>query len=402
MTHKDRSNVDAVQAAYIHVPFCLSKCAYCDFASQAGKADRIPDWFHCVQQEIRTVSRWADCQTQPKERLSSVFIGGGTPSLVDPACIADLIDTLRTCFGLTEDAEVTMEANPGTLTAEAAVTLAQAGVNRISLGLQTANPALLQRLGRCHDAKDFVNSVRFISQAGIERISADIMLGLPGQTLADVDQTLDLVLSLPIGHLSYYSLIIEEGTPFFERYHDQPQLLPDEMLEREMYHHTMDRLAGQGIQPYEISNAAAAGQVCRHNLVYWQAKPYYGFGPAAHSYLGGFRRGNTSDLETYLQCWSIESEPVQIDESTVFRATEEADFIDESERRKETMLLGLRLLEGVRYDEFLRRHGVDMTQLFAHELQRLEMRGLVVVDHDGVRLSRIGLDLANQVFIDFI
>jgi oxygen-independent coproporphyrinogen-3 oxidase len=385
------------ESAYIHVPFCLSKCHYCDFASQAGRTELIPAWFSAVKNEIAAVGEWASARADIKKPLKTIYIGGGTPSIVSPELIAKLLDTLESEFGLSDQCEITMEANPGTLKQNDLRQLASAGINRISLGLQSSQPRLLKLLGRIHSPGDFINSVTWAAKAGISRISADIMLGLPGQTLTDIDDTLDLLSSLPVGHVSYYSLIVEEGTPFYKIYSGHPELLPDDILEREMYGYTIDRLQGMGFEPYEISSAAVKGEQCRHNLVYWHADPYYGFGPAAHSYLADARRGNTGSLDMYLKVWSAKNE-----QNNPFLAVTETETINEMERRKETMLLGLRLLEGVGFAQFKSRHGVEMADIFQNILVSLNKRGLIEIDTQGVRLSRAGLDLANQVFMEFV
>ena len=351
----------------------------------------IPVWFDAVKKEISAIGSWASDQNGLKKPLKTIFFGGGTPSLVDPALIAQLIGFLGQEFKLARSCEITLEANPGTLNRDGLKRLVDAGINRISLGLQAAQPRLLKSLGRIHSPLDFVNSVKWADQAGIKKISADIMLGLPGQTVSDIDETLNLLFALPVGHVSYYSLIIEENTPFYDIYSGRSELLPDDNLERQLYHHTIDRLQQMGMQPYEISNASLPGEKCLHNLVYWHADSYYGFGPAAHSYLAGVRRGNTGSLDDYLA--SV---------GTPFGAVVEEVFIDETERQKETMLLGLRLLEGVSFDNFRARHGVELLSVFNDTLISLSNRGLVDVDEKCVRLSKSGLDFANQVFMEFV
>ncbi len=407
-------------AAYIHLPFCRRKCQYCDFISFADYQAWQPAYLQALQAEISAVGRWAREQGLVRP-LTSVFFGGGTPTLLPAADLASLLDQLHLAFGLDPAAEVTIEANPGTVSPASLATLRSAGFNRISLGLQAAQAHLLQRLGRIHSARDFVDSVRAARTAGFTRISADLMIGLPGQTLADVRQTLDLLLSLPIEHVSFYSLIIEPDTPFYDHYADHPERLPDEDLERAMYDLVRTTLAAHGLEPYEISNAARPGAACRHNLVYWRARPYYGFGVAAHSYLAGVRRGNTADLATWLAVWapcSSQQTPAPAPSMTAdtrtgqpvqpgcpgwpFSAVVSQESISPFEEMREVMLLGLRLTAGVRWADFSSAFGQDARIVFASELADLQRRGLIDTDTDGVRLSRIGLDLANQVFMAFV
>ena len=393
-----------------------------------------------LKHEIEAVGAWSR-QHSLTVPLASVFFGGGTPSLADPADLAAILDLLRMQFGLDPDAEITLEANPGTLRPGQLTDLRKAGFNRISFGLQAAQDHLLRTLGRIHSYAEFVSSVHDARAAGFERISVDLMLGLPGQTLADALESVERVLSLGITHVSYYSLIIEPGTPFAELYLDHPELLPDEDLERTIYHAVCDRLAAAGLPSYEISNAARPGQECRHNLVYWRGQPYYGFGVAAHSYLAGTRRGNTTDWRTYVSAWSGAGEEARVRDSAgadeagavqgqargqvrgegevgagqsavelrqqaewPFLALESSEVIDSAEARKEFFLLGLRLTQGVTWADYQVRFGADddARDRFAAEFRRLLGRGLIEIDDLGVRLTPLGLDLANQAFSEFV
>lgn len=389
-----------------------------------------------LKHEIEAVGAWSR-QHSLTVPLASVFFGGGTPSLADPADLAAILDLLRMQFGLDPDAEITLEANPGTLRPGQLTDLRKAGFNRISFGLQAAQDHLLRTLGRIHSYAEFVSSVHDARAAGFERISVDLMLGLPGQTLADALESVERVLALGITHVSYYSLIIEPGTPFAELYLDHPELLPDEDLERTIYHAVRDRLAAAGLLSYEISNAARPGQECRHNLVYWRGQPYYGFGVAAHSYLAGTRRGNTTDWRTYVSAWSGAGEEARVRDSAgageagagqgqgegeagagvghvslgerkdanwPFLALESSEEIDPDEARKEFFLLGLRLTQGVAWADYQARFGLDddARDRFAVEFRRLLSRGLIEIDDLGLRLTPLGLDLANQAFSEFV
>jgi len=396
-------NPAPVRAAYIHWPFCQQKCAYCDFVSWPGRPGQQAAYSQLLQHEIEAVGAWSR-QHGLTVPLASVFIGGGTPSLADPADLAALLDRLRLQFGLEPEAEISLEANPGTLRPGQLADLRAAGFNRISFGLQAAQDALLQTLGRIHTYADFVTSVQDARAAGFERISADLMLGLPGQTLADALESVEPVLALGIDHVSYYSLIIEPGTPFAGRYLNHPELLPDEDLERTIYHAVRDRLAAAGLSSYEISNAARPGQECRHNLVYWRGEPYYGFGVAAHSYLAGVRRGNTTDWQTYAAAWRQARQAVRPEDAWPFLAVESSEAIDMNEAQKEYFLLGLRLAKGVTWAGYRTRFGTaeDARDRFAAEFRRLLGRGLIEIDDLGVRLTPLGLDLANQAFSEFV
>ena len=378
-------------AAYLHIPFCVRKCRYCDFVSFPGiDLARQISYTTQLAEEIERTADQVRRGLLPLEQapLQSVFFGGGTPSLLPADCLASLLAQLSCRFGLTPDAEVTLEANPGTVTADALATCRQAGFNRISFGLQSASPHLLKSLGRIHEADDFRHSVLLAAAAGFDRISADIMFGLPDQTEADIADTLRLIFSLPVIHVSFYGLILEEGTPLYDDYRLHPSRihLPDDEQERSQYHLIRRLLAARGFEQYEISNSALPGQQCRHNLVYWHGSSYYGFGVAAHSYLAGMRRANPATLEAYAGSWQPEL----------------LERVSRDEGMKEMLLLGLRLIDGVAVADFIHRFGVSPFDRFDSELERLQQRGLLILNPERIRLSEIGLDLANQVFQVFV
>ena len=384
--------LEPVRAAYIHIPFCVRKCAYCDFASYAGCLDRLPAYVDALLREIDLAA--SGLNPALRAPLGSVFLGGGTPSLLAPADLARLLDALERAFHFTSAVEITVEANPGTLDRIRMAEYRQAGCNRISIGVQTMSPRLLQTLGRIHEPAEAAEALRQAEAAGFNRISADLMFGLPGQTLDDVAETAHSILALPVTHLSFYSLSLEPGTPFYRQYHDHPELLPDDESERAQYACLIAESAAAGMRQYEISNAACAGEECRHNLVYWRAEPYFGFGAGAHSYVGGVRRGNVDTIPVYLERITTADGP--------FAAAETDEAISRSGQEQEFMLLGLRLLDGVDSRDFRRRFGNDLFARFQPEIGRLTARGLLTRSGDSVRLTRLGLDFANQVFMEFV
>ncbi|HAL73738.1 MAG TPA: coproporphyrinogen III oxidase [Clostridiales bacterium] len=387
----------AVSAAYIHIPFCVRKCTYCDFCSYPGQtAATIDIYSKALANEIIAAAHWAESTNGPGCRpLDSVFVGGGTPTLMSGQQLSGILHALAQNFGLSDSCEITLEANPGTVTADSLSQCRAAGFNRISLGLQAVQPRLLNLLGRIHSCEDFDRSVRLATDAGFQSINADIMVGLPGQTLADIDETVDFLLRQPVDHVSFYSLILEDGTPLKARCELEPGLLPDEEAERAQYHRVRQRLIHAGFNHYEISNAARRGHECRHNLVYWHALGYYGFGTAAHSCLQGIRRGNAESLESYLSTWrSVQADP--------FAAATILEELDTLAEMKEVMMLGLRLISGVRDADFYSRFGQHFFDVFPDEINRLTARGLLTSDSEHIRLSELGLDLANQVFMEFV
>ena len=387
------------EAAYVHVPFCQKKCSYCDFISYPGQPAAVRQTYcTALLQEIRQTAGLLKMKSgEIVPRLSTVFVGGGTPTVLEPEQLSNILQALADGFGLDEAGEYTLEANPGTVTAASLQTCRQAGFNRISFGLQAAQPHLLRLLGRIHDRDDFVASVQIAALAGFRSINADIMFGLPGQTLADVSETIALLLQLPIDHISFYSLTLEEGTPLHQLCTSNPSLLPDEDAERAQYHLIRQSLQKAGFEHYEISNAARPGHRCRHNLTYWLGHSYYGFGAAAHNFVQGVRRANTADLKAY-----IEKFTATFFNQPLFPASEIMETVDEAEAKKEMLLLGLRLLEGVSFADFAARFGSDLRSCFGEVVGRLASRGLLLADEQGIRLTPGGLDLANQVFQEFV
>lgn len=387
------------KAAYVHIPFCLKKCSYCDFLSFPGQTAAVRQAYcSALRQEISQTAELLRLQPgAPVQRLETVFVGGGTPTVLLPEQLAGILQTLAAGFGLDEAGEYTLEANPGTVTAAGLQACRQAGFNRISLGLQAAQPHLLRMLGRIHDRDDFVAGVNMAAQAGFCSINADIMFGLPGQTLGDISETLELLLQLPIDHISFYSLTLEEGTPLQAFCAANPGLQPDEADERAQYHLIRKSLQAAGFEHYEISNAARPGHRCRHNLTYWLGQSYYGFGAAAHSFIQGVRRANTADLLAYIRKFTGNLSCLPL-----FPAAEILETVDAAEAKNEMLLLGLRLLEGVRFADFAARFGCELLSCFGEAVDRLTGRGLLLQDEQGIRLSAKGLDLANQVFQEFV
>lgn len=381
--------IEPVAAAYVHIPFCVRKCAYCDFASYAGCLDRLPAYIDALVQEIRVMTVHAEGQP-----LSSVFFGGGTPSLMTAGQVDRILSALAAACGLAADAEISLEANPGTVRQEQLLGYRRAGCNRISIGVQAMQPRILRLLGRIHQPEEALDAIRQADAAGLTRISADLMFGLPEQSVSDVAASVRALLEAPVTHLSFYSLSLEPGTEFYQRYEHHPDKLPDEEMERDQYEVIRSLTAKAGMKHYEISNAALPGEQCRHNLTYWQAKPYYGFGAGAHSYVGAVRRGNVTGIDDYIRRVSAQDQP--------FAAAESAEPLNRSQQEQEFMLLGLRLLDGVDADTFHQRFGGNLFTRFGQEITDLADRGLIEQDGRIVRLTRKGLDLANQVFMAFV
>ena len=374
---------------YIHIPFCVKKCSYCDFLSAPATEQTKEAYMAALFAEIGGRAK------DYKDRIvTSIFIGGGTPSLLSGDSIRQLMEHIREGFSLAPDAEITMEVNPGTVTAEKLTAFYGAGINRLSIGMQSAQEQELKILGRIHDFDGFCQVYREAVEAGFTNINVDVMSGLPGQTLASYKDTLEKVLWLePMPqHISAYSLIVEEGTPFAAMADRGELPLPEEDTERAMYEETIEVLAGYGFHRYEISNYALDGYECRHNVGYWIRRDYLGFGIGAASLIDNVRFQNGRDLNAYL------AHPLA--------CREEQQSLTTQEQMEETMFLGLRLIRGVSYPEFARCYGQTLEEVYGEVIARNEADGLLTVreDETGRRLMLTGrgLDVSNYVMAQFL
>ena len=374
---------------YVHIPFCVKKCSYCDFLSAPATEQTKEAYMAALFAEIGGRAK------DYKERIvTSIFIGGGTPSLLSGDSIRQLMEHIREGFRLAPDAEITMEVNPGTVTAEKLTAFYGAGINRLSIGMQSAQEQELKILGRIHDFDGFCQVYREAVEAGFTNINVDVMSGLPGQTLASYKDTLEKVLRLePMPqHISAYSLIVEEGTPFAAMADRGELPLPEEDTERAMYEETIEVLAGYGFHRYEISNYALDGYECRHNVGYWIRRDYLGFGIGAASLIDNVRFQNGRDLNAYL------AHPLA--------CREEQQSLTTQEQMEETMFLGLRLIRGVSYPEFARCYGQTLEEVYGEVIARNVADGLLTVreDETGRRLMLTGrgLDVSNYVMAQFL
>ena len=375
---------------YLHIPFCVRKCEYCDFLSGPASDLVRSGYVEQLRQEILCQSAYY----QGYEAVT-VFLGGGTPSLLKEGEIAALMDTVHRCFAVSPEAEITIEANPGTVTMEKLQTYRACGINRISIGLQSADDRELKALGRIHTYGDFLKTYQRVRQAGFANVNVDLMSALPGQTMASWKNTMKKTAMLKPEHISAYSLILEEGTPFYEKYHDHPEALPGEDEEREMYYAAKAFLKEQGYERYEISNYARRGYACRHNVGYWTGREYLGLGLGASSYIQGCRFRNEPDLQKYSR---IRMDGPEADEKLHL----EMHPLTEKEQMEEFMFLGLRMMEGVSGSEFLERFGQNMWNVYGDVLKKLEANHLIVVESPRVRLSEFGIDISNYVLSEFL
>lgn len=400
---------------YIHIPFCIRKCSYCDFLSGPAEKKTQEEYMKRLLRETAlagvmhsTRMRERDID-QNTEVVDTVFIGGGTPSAVDAVWIVRLMEQVRTSFSLAKGAEITMEANPGTLTREKLAQYRQAGINRLSIGLQSTDNGELQCLGRIHTYEEFLENYRLAREAGFANINIDLMSALPGQTVASYENTLRRIIALKPEHISAYSLIIEEGTPFWERY-GHGEGIPDEEEDRRMYHLTKAILAQAGYERYEISNYAKSGYQCRHNVGYWTRVPYLGLGLGAASFYGGQRFANTRDMEEYLDVLRQETTSEEEKERLQGAGGDEIlaalhrdiQTLTRQDAMEEFMFLGLRLTAGVSAAEFATLFGQSIEEIYGPVLQKMQRQGLMESEDGCWHLTDRGLDVSNLVLAEFL
>ncbi len=417
---------------YIHIPFCVRKCNYCDFLSFHAGKEVMERYVRALEEEIRRTGETVYGQNgrpgetvygqngrpeetvygqngRPEEavygragggktevrpgsapKISTVFVGGGTPSVLEPEQIRSLFSCLRESFLLEADAEISMEANPGTLNREKLSACREAGINRLSLGLQSADDGLLQTLGRIHTWEQFLYNYQDARQAGFRNINIDLMSSLPGQSLENYVKTLETVTALEPEHISSYSLILEEGTPFFASEEIRRQL-PDENTDREMYEKTKEILHEKGYERYEISNYAKPGFACRHNLGYWDEVPYLGLGLGASSYYKNARFSNETDIRTYME-----------NPFVPFLGRNDYECCDEKSRMEDYMIFGLRKMAGVSLSRFEKEFGTAAEEIYGGVIDRYVGMGLLVLEGDRLRLTDAGIDVSNRIFEDFL
>ena len=370
---------------YIHIPFCVRKCQYCDFLS--GPADEGPKerYMEALCREIEEKSsRYGEYE------VTSIFFGGGTPTAVNPEALCKVLKLIKKCFDVKPSAEITMEMNPGTVTKDALCLYKAAGINRVSLGLQSTNNAELQRLGRIHTYEQFLETYKQVREVGFTNVNVDLMSALPGQDLASYKASLEKVVDLipPPEHISAYSLIIEEGTPFYEAYEEGVLELPQEDEEREMYHRTKSYLKEQGYERYEISNYAKPGRECIHNIGYWRRTNYVGFGIGAASLVENERFSNGEALSEYLK------NPCGCERNHQLLSTEE--------QMEEYLFLGLRMCKGVSEKGFYEIFGKTLKQVYGQVIEKHIKNGLLEQKDEWLRLTEAGMDVSNYVMADFL
>lgn len=372
---------------YIHIPFCRSRCSYCDFATGMYNATTAERYVLSVVTEIESSG-----EVQSAEPVDTIYFGGGTPSLLAPVQVETLMQAVRDRFSVSHSAEVTMEINPGTVTREMLGSFRGLGVNRASFGAQTFDDNELSRLGRSHSSDDTRRTFRYLRDAGFENVSFDLIAGLPGQTMAGWRRNLAEAFALGPEHLSFYLLEVHQGTPLAEHIRSGVQPRPDDDLAAEMYEVMLDKASEAGYEHYEISNLCLPGRQSRHNSKYWTAAPYYGFGCSAHSYDGSLRRwGNERDLLRYMELTENGASPIA-----------EETCLTTADRQAEAVFLGLRMMRGFSFKEYRRVFGTDLRAKHENDLARFSEAGLIECNGDLLKLTRAGALLSNEVFAAFV
>lgn len=371
---------------YIHIPFCVSKCKYCDFNSYKLNLDKKRKYLKALQKEMEFYRE----EVEGKD-IETIFIGGGTPSILNENEIKFLFDEIKNNFSIKKDAEITMECNPGTLTLEKLKVMKDCGVNRLSIGLQAVQNQHLNYIGRIHTYEEFEKNYKQAKEVGFENINIDLMYALPNQSREDWIESLEKVVKLNPTHISAYSLILEEGTELFNMYERKEFKLLDEDTDIEMYKYTINYLKSNGYDQYEISNYAKKGYECKHNILYWKCKNYVGLGASASGFLNKTRYNNLCGLDEYENIINSGKKPLEWEEKLSIK-----DEIEES------IFLGLRMNEGIKFEDFLEKYNFNFKEEYKNEINKLKNMGLIQVDDEFMTLTQKGREISNSVFVEFI
>ena len=372
---------------YIHIPFCKQKCFYCDFCSFANKNEMQGKYVETVINEIKNITH------KEKYTVTTIYLGGGTPSILNPNYIKNILQEIKSSFEILDDAEITIEINPGTVNEEKLKRYKEYGINRLSIGLQSANDKILKNIGRIHDYKQFEETFFYARKCGFRNINVDLMIGLPTQAIEDVKQTLEKIIQKNPEHISVYSLIIEEGTIIEKLINENKLQLPDEETERIMYWTVVNKLKENGYNQYEISNFSKKTYESKHNTNCWKQKQYIGLGTSAHSYLNKKRYSNTNNIEEYIK---------NIQENNISKNITIHEEQTEESTMNEYMLLGLRMIQGININEFKQKFKTDPTIKYKEILEKLQKENLIQITKTSIKRTKPGIDFGNIVWEEFI
>lgn len=371
---------------YIHIPFCASKCNYCDFSSFPRIEHLVPQYMDSLIAEMALYK-----EALRNYSIKTIFIGGGTPSHIGAEHIYRIMNYIHANYRTSGLSEITIEVNPGTVTKDKAKSYKDFGINRVSMGAQSFNDQMLKKLGRIHNSEEIYNSYRIIEGSGIENINLDLIFGLPNQKLNDAMESIRAAVALGVQHISHYGLIIEEATNFYSLLKAGKLALPGEDEEREMYHRARNFLIQNGYDHYEISNFSLEGYESKHNLAYWDIEPYLGLGLSSHSYMNNRRFFNSSSISNYIDLLGKGR-----------LAIEEKEELDLDAEIEDYCIFGLRKIRGINKERFLHRFAIGIEELYADVIEKHVYNGLLIDDGQSIRLTEKGLDLSNLVEVDFL
>lgn len=372
---------------YIHVPFCAQKCNYCDFNSyKIEEKNQKKEYLISIKKEMELYK-----EDFKNKEFTSIFLGGGTPSILNSEELTILVNSIYENFNINKDAEITMECNPGTLNKEKLETIKSLGINRLSMGLQVTQNHHLKYIGRIHTYEQFEKNYKDAIDIGINNINVDLMYSLPNQSFDEWKETLDKIIKLNPPHISAYSLILEEGTKFYDMYMNKEFELNDEETDINIYKYTIDTLSKNGYHQYEISNYAKEGYECKHNIVYWKCEKYLGLGPGASGYIENYRYSNICDVEEYNKCLHNNKKPI-----------EDKNILSKKDEMEEFIFMGLRMNEGINLDRFYEKFGVNFKQKHNNILDKLKNLNLIIEQNNNIMLTQKGKEISNTVFIEFI
>lgn len=372
---------------YIHIPFCKQKCNYCDFYSIKGDDESENKYIEAIINEIKSYKD----NLRGTYMADTIFFGGGTPTIIKTENLKRIIDCLRDAIEIDNCSEISMEANPNTLTSEKLNSYKSIGINRLSIGIQSLNDEILKKIGRIHDSSEALEAIDRAKNTGFENINADVMFNIPGQTVYDIEETVTKIIDRGVKHISFYSLKLEKGTPMYSMEKNNKIIMPDEEVEREMYYAGRNIMEKNNLFQYEISNFAEKGFECRHNLKYWNQEEYIGLGPSAHSFLNNTRYSNPSDLKMY--CENSMSDKFE-------RIIQEE--LEKDDLMFEYIMLRLRLTEGLNIKEFNNKFSQDFLEMYKLQIDYLIKNNLLELKNDFVRLTKKGLDISNYVIEEFM
>lgn len=381
---------------YIHIPFCKRKCYYCDFVSYCNKDNLIEEYIKYLKQELREVAKEMEFNFKyndgEKIVVDTIYIGGGTPSYIDCNYIVDIMNEIYKNYNL-DLKEVTIEVNPKTVNAEKLKAYKKAGINRLSIGMQETNDEILKKIGRIHTYSDFLHTYKTARDVGFENINIDVMIGLPGQSIRNVEETINKVIELNPEHISLYSLILEENTKLYELVKNKEITLETDEIERRMYHSARKNLNRNGYKQYEISNFSKKGYESKHNLNCWNQNEYIGFGVASHSYTDNIRYSNIESIEQYIENYKQNKQENNI----IFHEKQ-----NEQSKMMEYMMLNLRKIKGINICEFKKVFKDDVMNIFGEKISKLHNQKLIKISRSNIALTIKGLDLANIVWQEFV